>query len=86
MANYFKEIPHLRHHLNHPLTRLVAQLKERDFIEAESYDFGPVDTDDAIDSYERVLEIVGELCAEQVAPQAMSVAQKGPTLRKGHLS
>lgn len=86
MANYFKEIPHLRHHLNHPLTRLVAQLKERDFIEAESYDFAPVDTDDAIDSYERVLEIVGELCAEQVAPQAMSVDQKGPTLRKGHVS
>lgn len=86
MANYFKEIPQLKHYLNHPLTRRVARLKERNFTEANIYDFAPVDVEDAMDSYGRVLEIVGELCAEQVAPQAHSVDQKGPTLRKGHVS
>lgn len=86
MANYFNDIPQLRHYLDHPLTRRTATLKERDFAEASEYDFAPLDTDDAIDSYQRVLEIVGELCAEQIAPQAMSVDQKGPTLRKGHVS
>lgn len=86
MANYFNDIPQLAHYLNHPLARACAKLKERDFAEAERYDFAPVDTDDAMDSYRRVLEIVGELCAEQVAPQAYSVDQRGPTLRKGVVS
>lgn len=86
MANYFKEIPQLLHYLNHPLTRRVARLKERDFEEAKTFDFAPVDVDDAMDSYSRILEIVGELCAEQIAPQAHGVDQKGPSLRKGHVS
>lgn len=86
MANYFNDIPQLAHYLSHPLVRRVAQLKERNFTEAEIYDHAPLDTDDALDSYKRVLEIVGQLCAEQIAPQAMNVDQKGPTLRKGHVS
>lgn len=86
MANYFNDIPQLDHYLDHPHTRRTAELKERGFAEAEEFDFAPLDTDDAIDSYRRVLEIVGELCAEQIAPQAMGVDEKGPSLRKGHVS
>ncbi len=86
MANFFNDTPQLAHYLDHPLVERTAQLKERDFTEIANFDFAPVDTADAIDSYKRVLGIVGELCAEQIAPQAFSVDQKGPSLRKGHVS
>lgn len=86
MTNFFNDNPQLAHYLDHPLVERTARLKERDFTEIETYDFAPVDEADAIDSYKRVLSIVGELCAEQIAPQAYSVDQKGPSLRKGHVS
>ena len=86
MANFFNDTPQLAHYLDHPLVERTAKLKERDFTEISTYDFAPVDTADAIDSYKRVLGIVGELCAEHIAPQALNVDQKGPSLRKGHVS
>ena len=61
MANFYTDNPDLRHHLNHPLMRKIVELKERNFVDAESYDYAPVDFEDAMDNYERVLDIVGEI-------------------------
>ena len=70
MANFYTDNPDLRHHLTHPMMRKIVALKERDYSQAQQYDYAPVDYDDAIDNYDRVLQIVGDLCGNIIADNA----------------
>jgi alkylation response protein AidB-like acyl-CoA dehydrogenase len=85
MANFYTDNPDLKFHLNHPLMKKIVTLKERNFEEKGTYDFAPVDFEDAMDSYEKVLEIIGEICGEIVAPNAESVDHDGPELIDGRV-
>lgn len=80
MNNFFKDTPDFKFHLTHPLVKKIVALKERDFTEAQTYDYAPLNYEDAIDSYEKVLEIVGEIAAEIIAPNAESVDIEGPKI------
>ena len=84
MANFYTDNPDLRHHLNHPLMRKIVELKERNYADAESYDYAPVDFEDAMDNYERVLDIVGEICGTTIAENAESVDHEGASCSDGH--
>ena len=86
MANFYLDTPSLRHHLHHPLMRRIVELKEREFRDKDEYDYAPIDFDDAMDSYERVLEMVGEISAEVIAPNAESVDREGPTVANGRVT
>lgn len=76
--NYYNNNPALKFQLSHPLMQKIVALKEQNFVEKDQYDFAPRDFEDAIDNYERVLEIIGEICAEIIAPNAESVDHEGP--------
>jgi alkylation response protein AidB-like acyl-CoA dehydrogenase len=86
MANYYTDTPSLKHHLHHPLMRRIVELKERDFRDRDTFDYAPTDFEDAIDSYEKVLEIVGEICDEIIAQNAESVDHEGPTVENGRVT
>ncbi len=78
MANFYTDTPELKYHLNHPLMQRIVEIRERDYSENEKFDFAPLDFEDAIDSYNQVLEIVGEICGEIIAPNAEEVDHVGP--------
>src|ERR1035437_1836743 len=80
MSNFYTDNENLKFHLEHPLMEKIVRLKEDNFIEKELYDYAPLDFEDAIDSYNKVLEIVGEIAGETIAPNAESVDHDGPTL------
>ena len=80
MANFFTDNEDLLFHLQHPLMKKIVALKERNFEDKDKYEYAPVDFEDAMDSYEKVLEIVGEICGDIVAPNAESVDVEGPTI------
>ena len=84
MPNFYTDSPELKHYLNHPLMQRIVELRERGFIEKDQYTYAPHDHEDAMDSYDRVLEIVGEICGDVIAPNAESVDHEGPTCRDGH--
>ena len=86
MVNYYTNNPRLRHHLYHPLMQRIVALRERNFADKDIYDYAPVDFADTIDSYKRVMEIVGEICAEVIAPNAEEVDHEGPTLSNGRVT
>ena len=67
MANFYTDNKALKLHLQHPLMQKIVSLKERDFADADKFDYAPVDIADAMDNYERVLEIDGELCGTTIA-------------------
>ena len=85
MANFYNDNPALKHHLVHPLMRKIVELKERNFTDAEKYDYAPFDFEDAMDSYEKVLEIAGEISGEIVAQNAEDVDHEGPHVVDGHV-
>ena len=58
----------------------IVSLRERDFADKSKYDYAPMDFEDAMDSYEKVLEIVGEICGDIVAPNAEGVDAEGPKI------
>lgn len=85
MGNFYTDNPNLRFQLQHPLMKRIVELKERNFTEKDKYDYAPQDFEDAMDSYDKVLDIVGEICAEIVAPNAESVDHEGPRLENGRV-
>ncbi len=86
MANFYTDNPDLKHHLTHPMMRKIVELKERNYTDAEKFDYAPVDFEDAMDNYDRVLEIVGELCGNIIAENAESVDHEGPTVKDGRVT
>ncbi len=85
MANFYTDNKDLQYHLSHPLMKRIIELKERNFADAAEYDYAPQDTEDALDSYRRVLEIVGDVCGEVIAANAESVDHEGPRVVNDHV-
>ncbi len=85
MANFYTDNKDLQYHLSHPLMKRIIELKERNFADAAEYDYAPQDAEDALDSYRRVLEIVGDVCGEVIAANAESVDHEGPRVVNDHV-
>lgn len=85
MSNFYTDNSDLKHHLTHPLMKKLVTLRERNFADAEKYDYAPFNYEDAMDSYEKVLEIAGEIAGEIVAANAEDVDHEGPHVVDGHV-
>ena len=78
MANNYTDHEELRFELNHPRMKRIVELKERGFSEKDTCDYAPLDFDDAMDNYDRVLDITGELAGTIIADNAEGVDLEGP--------
>lgn len=76
--NFFNDNPAIKFQLSHPLMPKIVALKERNFADKDNFDYAARDHEDAIDSYEKVLEIIGGICSDIIAPNAESVDHDGP--------
>ena len=85
MANFYNDNKALQYYLNHPLMKKIVTLRERNFTECEKYDYAPFSFEDAMDSYEKVLEIAGEISGDIVAPNAKDVDLEGPHHENGRV-
>lgn len=81
--NCYSDRPELRFELNHPLMKRIVELKERGFRDSAEYAYAPQDFEDAMDSYDRVLDIVGDITATTIADNAEGVDVEGPH-HEGH--
>lgn len=80
MANYYTDHPKLEFHLHHPLMKRIVELKERNFADKDTFEDAPVDYNDAIDNYNHLLEIMGDITANIMEPNSESVDLEGPHL------
>ena len=85
MANYYSDHPEIAFHLNHPLMKRIVELKERNFEDAKTFDYAPVDLGDAIENYKQILDITGDVAANIIAPNSESVDLEGPHLENGRM-
>jgi len=85
MSSFYSDNPDLVAQLERlDLTRVVAW-REDDYAQARDFAYAPRDYEDAIDSYRRTLEIVGELAADSIAPRAEHVDRTGSVLADGEV-
>jgi len=75
MANFFEDNEDIRFLFEHFDIREVAGVQEDGFTRGEGpgEDYAPIDADDAVDNYRRVLTIVGDVAANNIAPRAEAV-------------
>jgi alkylation response protein AidB-like acyl-CoA dehydrogenase len=85
MTNFYSDNKDLKFHLEHPLMNKIVELKEKGFIDREKYDYAPVNHEDALDNYEKTLEIIGDVCANIISPNAESVDHDGTQIINGHV-
>ncbi|MBQ9569042.1 MAG: acyl-CoA dehydrogenase family protein [Alloprevotella sp.] len=85
MANYYTDHPEIGFHLNHPEMKRVVDLREKDYADKDKYDYAPVDFEDAMENYRRVLEITGDVAANVIEPNSESVDLEGPHLENNRM-
>lgn len=85
MSNFYTDSPELKHYLNHPLMQRIVELRERDFVERDQYSYAPKNHKDAMENYDKVLELIGEICGDTIAANAESVDHEGPTCKNGRV-
>ena len=80
MGNFYKDNDDIRFLFRHIDLGQLARAFEEDFRFAGQFDHAPGDEREAVRNYEMVLESIGELCADFIAPRAESVDREGNTL------
>ena len=86
MANFYTDNQDLTFQFRHPLMNRIVELKEQNFKDKDQYDYAPADVEDAIDSYEKVMEVVGEICGDTLDPNAEQVDHDGPVCANGRVT
>lgn len=83
MSNFFTDNPDLMFTLRNLEMEEIVALRENDYKQAEQFDFAPENYEDAMDNYKRVMEVIGEITGERIAPRSRQVDEEGPYFKDG---
>lgn len=82
MPNFYADNDDIQFLFRHFDLAQLAGIMEEGFRYAKEFDFAPANAADAIDSYQRVLKVVGELAGDFIAPTAEHTDQVGNQLNE----
>lgn len=85
MSNFYSDNPDLQATLRRLDLGRVVRLREDDYRQAGEFAYAPHGFEDALDSYERTLAIVGDIAGEFVEPRAQDVDRAGSELVDGEV-
>jgi alkylation response protein AidB-like acyl-CoA dehydrogenase len=86
MANYYTDHPEIAFHLEHPQMKRLVELREKNYEDAANgIDYAPVDFEDTMENYRRILDITGDVAANVIEPNSESVDLEGPHLENGRM-
>lgn len=85
MSNFYHDNPDIMFHLQNMDLEQVVRLKEQEFAEHGVYAHAPRDVHDALDNYHLVLDIVGGIAGDFVAPRADEVDREGARFFNGQV-
>ncbi len=85
MPNFYKENDDIQFHMKHIDLDWIIELKENNFEDKGKFDFAPKNIKDAKDSYDRILEIAGDLAGNFVAPSAAEADEEGAHYENGQV-
>src|SRR5687768_15622251 len=80
MGNFYRDNDDLRFYLERGIDwREIAELNERGYADPD----GPANLDEAVELYRAIVESVGELAADDIAPHAAAIDRDGARLVDG---
>ncbi len=80
MGNFYRDNDDIQFLVKHIDMGRLAAIFEEDFRFAKEFDYAPANAAEAVTNYDMVLNSLGELCADFIAPRAESVDREGNTL------
>ncbi len=83
--NFYSDNESLSFYLHHPEMEKVVAVKEKDFAEAGQHPEAPASAEEAVNQYDMVMNLVGEIAGEVIAPNAEEVDHLGPKLENGRV-
>jgi alkylation response protein AidB-like acyl-CoA dehydrogenase len=86
MENFLTDNEDILFHLDHLDLDRIIKMKEDNFEQAKEFAHAPKDVEDAKDSYRRILNIIGEIGGDYMAPNAPAVDESGPTLANNQVT
>jgi alkylation response protein AidB-like acyl-CoA dehydrogenase len=85
MPNYFTDNKDLLFHFERLDLKEIVEMTEENYRQAEKFDYAPVNLEDAKENYKKVLEVVGDIAANYVAPRAAQIDQEGAVFIDGRV-
>ncbi len=85
MANFFTDNADLQFQFKRLHIQEVVEIAEHGYTEAAEYNYAPTDYEDALDNYRKVLEIVGDITGNFIAPRAAAVDEEGCHFEDGRV-
>jgi hypothetical protein len=86
MANYFLDNTDLVYQFDKFDLKEVVELTEDNYKQAEKFNYAPVDYEDAIENYRKIMEVVGDIAANYIAPRAASIDEEGAVFNDGKVT
>ena len=83
--NYYSDNESLKFYLQHPDIEKIATLRENNFEEAGQYPDAPANVQEAVEGYQHVMDLIGEIAGEVIAPNAAEVDAEGPQVVNGRV-
>lgn len=85
MPNYFTDNADLLYHFERLDLKKIVEMTEENYMQAEKFDFAPLNYEDAKENYKKVLEVVGDIAANFVAPRAAQIDEEGAVFKNGRV-
>lgn len=86
MPNFFTENSDLLYHFDRLDLKEIVDLTESGYNQSEKFSFAPINYEDAIQNYKRILEVVGDISGNFIAPRASSVDEIGASFENGKVT
>ena len=86
MPNFFTDNSDLVNQYDTIDLREVVEMTEDNFKYAEKYQHAPVNYEDAIENYRKILEVVGDIAGNFIAPRAAAVDEEGAVFHDGKVT
>jgi alkylation response protein AidB-like acyl-CoA dehydrogenase len=83
MPNFYSDNKDLQFTVKNLDLEEAVSLRENNYKFAEEFDAAPLSFDDALDNYMRVLEVIGEICGDNIDARSREVDEQGPHFADG---
>ncbi|PIE33441.1 acyl-CoA dehydrogenase [candidate division KSB3 bacterium] len=83
MPNFYRDNDDIQFHMKHLDLDRVIELREDHFADKGKFDYAPKNIHDTKDSYDRILDIVGDIAGNIIEPRAAEADEEGAHFDKG---
>ncbi len=83
MPNFFTDNEDLVFHFENLHLEEIVALTEKNYTESERYNYAPVNYNDAMENYRKIMQIIGDIAANFIAPRAAQIDLEGNKVENG---